>query len=246
MNQRANLGKYLLIFFSAIGLSNQSMAEDATTIYAVQIDGVHQSDFSGAYDTILSEATPMISRKYSLKALPPDQAFAAFDKCTNCCLSPANANPEFYDYPANYLVSDAINVAKIYVFSRPGTPPIVDVTSLKGRKVVARAEMPYGRTIDKAGLSLDLAANDEINIEKMKAGSADAMIAYVPDAYLAFESKRTPVFPHQKDRPVAVHPDSVICKPDTGTLVTQLNAALKKLRDAGRIKAVMGLAYIPE
>ncbi len=238
--------RYLMLIGLLFFPSNPVFAEEGIKIIAVQIDGVHQADFGGSYDVILTEASGFVDTKYTLNVMSPEKAFSEFEKCTNCCLSPVNKNSEFYNFPPSFIASDAMNIAKIYVFSKPGTPAVTDLGSLKGRKVVARSEMPYGQTVERSGLSLELAATDEANIDKLKAGSADAMIAYVPDAYMAFESKRTAVFPYVKDRPIAVHPDSVLCKPETGGFVPKLNVALGKLRQAGRIKSIMGIAYIPE
>ncbi|QDG78236.1 transporter substrate-binding domain-containing protein [Labrenzia sp. PHM005] len=199
------------------------------TIIATEIEGLHQGDGKGFYDEVLTSMTS--SFPVALKVLPPNRAAIEFERCENCCLSPANKNTDFYDYPADYLVTTAMTEAKVYIWTAPGSAPVNSLSDLAGKKVGARHGMTYGNAVESAGIKFDLASTINQSIKKLEVGRLDAFIAYVLDAYTTFEEMGKEPFPHDKANPVAVHDDSVLCKPtsETEVFVREFNAHLANM-----------------
>ena len=54
------------------------------------------------------------------------------------------------------------------------------------------------------------------------------MVAYVPDAYDAFESMKKEPFPHNKDAPIAIHADGLVCKGVAASVISSFNEHVKK------------------
>ncbi len=211
---------------------------DEIVIYGTGIDGLHQTDGQGFYDRVFSQIETDTAAR--LDVLPPKRTEMAFDACPTCCTSPANLNPEFYDYPSSFLVSDAMSEARVYIFTAPGTPALSSLSELAGLRVGTRQGMPYGTSIENAGLTLDDAPTIEANIQKLKAGRIDAFLAYTPDAYLAFEELGVDKFPHVEEAPVVVHPDALVCKPspETEAYLAEFNASLADLIASGQLDAL--------
>lgn len=196
-------------------------------IYAIDIPGLHDKQGGGIYDKPINEA--LVSKgKATLKVLPPARAEKSFAGCSNCCLSPANLNPEFYDYGSEVVQTEPMGVAQIHIFSQPGAPVITSLDELKGKKIGVRNGMPYGKSFDAAGLKTNATSDIGKNIAKLEAKRIDAMVAYVPDAYDAFEAAGKEPFPHAKESPVAVHPDALICRGVSQEVIDTFNAHVQK------------------
>lgn len=193
-------------------------------VYALELDGLHQSDGSGLYDKHFLPDNADIK----LIVLPPTRAQVEFANCIACCLSPINKDPNFYDVPAASKQSSPLNVARVYAFTAPNSPPISSLTELKGKVVGAMKGIPYGKEIESAGLNLQLANSIMTNIKKLKAKRLDAFIAYTPDAYFVFDEMKEPEFSHDKDNPLAVHPDAVVCKGVSDEFMAKLNSAIDR------------------
>ena len=215
----------------SLALSNVSISTAAAgdvKVFAVEIEGLHQKDGKGEYDSVLADVGSKISTSIDIEVLPPARSFKEFESCTDCCISPANKNPDFYEYADGYIESVPMNTAKIYIWSAPGSDVISGLSDLKGKKVGIRSGMPYGNKFESASLDVQAAPTIEANIRKLKAGRIDAFIAYVPDAWMAFESEGIDPFPHDAANPISVHPDAVLCKQNekTESFVAEFNKAL--------------------
>lgn len=216
--------KHLLAFVCLISLFVSSHAE--VSIYALNIPGLHQKDGNGEYDNIIHKAV-VRSGKAKVIVLPPARAESEFSNCTNCCISPANKNPDFYDYGADAIETAPMSIAKVYIFTGKGKKQINNLDALKGKKVGARIGMPYGKKIDASGIKLKLVSEIQTNIKKLNSGRIDAFVAYVPDAYAAFETLNIPVYPHDKENPIAIHPDSLVCRGTGADFIKDFNSAIK-------------------
>ncbi|MFT7374148.1 MAG: hypothetical protein ACI8VC_000203 [Candidatus Endobugula sp.] len=215
--------KYFFLIAALIISSTTAQAE--VSIIAIAIPGLHQNDGNGEYDQIIRKSV-VDKGLASIGVLPPSRAEQKFESCTNCCLSPANTNKDFYDFGTDVLVSKPMSTAKIYIFTAKETAPLDSLDDLKGKKVGVRNGMPYGKTFDTAGLNTKSVSTIELNINKLDSGRIDAMVSYVPDAYAAFESLGIPPFPHNKDKPIAVHPDSLVCKDVPQSFIDTFNSSL--------------------
>ena len=224
----------------AISLAPQVIAAEVN-IYGLDIPGLHQKDGNGVYDQVIG-ALQKEGVETKLSVMPPNRAFKMLENCASCCVSPANKSAEFYEYGQDYVTTDAMFTAKIFAWTLPDTPPISDLSDLKGKKVGARTGMPYGKSIDKSGVKLALVPTIETNIKKLKSGRIDAFIAYTPDAFTAFENSGEAVFSHANQKPLAEHPDQVLCKksPETEAFVKSFNNALSNMSQNGSLANIVG------
>ena len=174
-----------------------------------------------------------------LSVMPPT-VLKMLGKCASCCITPANKNAEFYEYGDNYLTTDAMFTAKIFAWTLPDAPEISNLSELNGKKVGARTGMPYGKSIEGSGLKLALAPTIEANIKKLKSKRLDAFIAYTPDAFTAFDNTGEKVYTHAAAKPLAEHPDQLLCKksPETEAFVQSFNSALV-MRDSGALTEII-------
>lgn len=212
----------LKTFFSAalLLLVNSAFAQ---TIIGIDIPGLHNNDGQGIYDVMIHDATGQ-----DVLIMSPARAVNAYDSCTDCCISPANKNPDFYNYGAEHIVSKPMFTAQIFIFSKPGNAIVSDVSLLKGKKVGARKGMPYGDNVESSGARFMRVDKLAKNINKLERGRLDYMIAYTPDIYDVFDTLGKEPFPHAKSEPVASHEDSLLCKdtPENRALIEKLNAGI--------------------
>lgn len=197
-----------------------------TQIIGIEIPGLHEKSGAGAYDQIINTIL-VEDGSARLEVYPPARAEHLFSKCTDCCFSPANKNPEFYDYGDDIVQTDPMSTAKIYIFTAAGQPVISNLSELKGKKVGTRFGMPYGETFDKMALKTEAAQTIKANIKKVMSGRLDAFVAYVPDAYQAFKDMNMEPLPHDRDNPVAVHDDCLVCREVSGEFIQKFNRKLK-------------------
>ena len=214
------------ILIILIALSFLPVANAQVKIIGIDIPGLHQKDGKGEYDQIINRIL-LNSNRATLKVLPPARAESAFKNCNNCCFSPANKNPEFYDFGLGYVQTKPMGVAKIYIWTRKGSSAIHNLSDLKGKKVGIRHGMPYGKTFDNSGLKTESVSTINSNILKLKKGRIDAFIAYVPDAYAAYSEMGIEPQTHAKDKPLAIHEDSLICRGVSDDFIQTFNKGLK-------------------
>ena len=124
-------------------------------------------------------------------------------------------------------MTEPMGVAKVYIFSRPNEPAVSGVGVLKGKTIGTRWGMPYGKSFDNANLEIEATSSIVTNINKLMNHRLHYMVAYVPDAYDAFESLGLEPFPHQVDVPLAVHADALVCKGNTKALVETFNNVIR-------------------
>jgi len=241
MKQITSIKNFL---FSILLLLNTSLFAEVSII-GLEIPGLHQNDGEGVYDKIVNQ-TVVRKRLANLNVYPPTRAEELFETCKNCCLTPANKNPEFYDFPSPIVETDPMNTAKIYIFVKQGAKVISKLKDLKGKEVGIRRGMPYGKSFERSKLNTHSVNTIEKNIFLTLTNRLDAFIAYVPDAYYAFRNVRVEPFPHEVSKPLAVHPDRLVCKGVSVEFINQFNKLLGDLRNSNELKKILGDNYIPE
>ncbi len=219
------MGRYFLKAVLFVFFACSQVVYAQTTIYSIEIPGMHDKDGSGGYDKIIEKSLikPGLA---TLENFPPAKAENEFSKCTNCCFSPANKNPEFYDFGDDIVKTNPMGVAKIYIFTGKGQKSISRLSDLKGKKVGIRFGMPYGKSFESAGLKTEGVPSIEQNIKKLDKGRIDAFVAYVPDAYDAFKRLGIPPYPHDVDNPIAVHEDCLVCRDVPSEVIDAFNKGL--------------------
>lgn len=222
------------LFIGSAGANENSVA-------ALQVDGLFQKDGQGLYDQVFTAVQKHAAGLIESQTVAPNRALQDFESGKVACLSPANTNTNFYKFSFATTQSKPMSVAKIYIFSKAGSAPISDLSALQGMKVGVRSGMPYGAQVTSSGLKLIEARTIEANVRKLEAGRIDAFIAYVPDAYSAFENMGIDKLPHAENTPIAVHEDALLCRNDKGgeQIVSQFNAALDELEQSGELARIL-------
>lgn len=222
---KGNTMNYNLILNSLIlGLvfltSFSSESSDAV-IAAISIDGLHQKNGNGDYDKIVKGLA-------KVRVLTPTAAEKLFTKGGADCISPANADNNFYTYSFPVITSNSMFQAKIYAYTQTGTPVLSSLSELSGKKVGIRSGMPYGNEIDSSDLKFIKARDIETNIKRLKQGQIDVFIAYWPDTDAAFDKAGISPLTHAKDSPLAVHDDQVVCRDNEAgrAVIKAVNAKL--------------------
>lgn len=230
--------KAVLYFVLLSCFAAASYAQAETRIIGIEIPGLHEKSGNGVYDKIITKAV-VEKNKGKLTVDPPARAENTFSKCTDCCFTPANDNPEFYDFGSDIVKTNPMSTAKIYIFTAKGKPALSSISDLAGKKVGIRLGMPYGKSFDGAGLKTDAARTIEANIKKLNAGRLDAFVAYVPDAYVAFEKMNMEPLPHDKANPIAVHEDCLVCRGVPADFVDNFNKALSEMEKSGELDKIL-------
>ena len=243
MHTLTRLSQFLLLLVCFFG-TNTSVAKDTLLIGTI-IPGLHQSDFLGKYDKIISlilnEQRGIVRANF-----PPARADSVFATCNSCCISPSNKNPDFHDYAAHVVTTNAFNVAKAYIFTAPGKEPLSDLSELHGKVVGVRFGMPYGKAFD-ATVKTKLAVSQmQEHIRLMELGHLDAFVAYAPDVYQMFELERIEPFPHDPEKPFAIHPDALSCKGVSEQFIDYFNQRLSELVENGTLSALLDVRYTPD
>lgn len=217
---------------------------DQVTIYGIEIPGLHQQDHLGSYDKIIKQVLSS-EQLAKLQVYPPARAQLMFAQCKkNCCFTPANKRNDFYHFDEEVIQTDAMNIAKIYIFTAKNQPTIDSLAGLQNKKVGARTGMPYGTHFENAHLTIAYVDTIEQNIKKLALGRIDAFIAYVPDAYNVFRKLNMSPLPHNIDKPIAIHQDRLVCKGVSQHFINTFNKNLTKLKQEQQLKKLLGQNYI--
>lgn len=213
-------------------------------IIGYEIPGLHQQDKAGVYDQILQKVV-IADGMAILDVYPPARAERTFKNCQNCCITPVNNNPEFYDFVGNVVSTAAINHARIYIFSPPGSEPFHSLSQLNDKVIGTRFGMPYGKTFNSADLKKIEVSDLGEHISLMKLGHIDAFLAYAPDIYDMFKEEGVTPYPHVESQPYALHPDTLVCRSVTREFVDTFNKRIKSLRQSGELQKILGDRYLP-
>ena len=229
------------LFLTAVSLP--SLAQ--VTIYAYDISGLYQLDGGGAYDSIVKELV-LDKDLGELKVLPGFRAEQEFANCRNCCITPANTNPAFYDFGSDVFATDPMNVAEIYIFSQRGSDPIVTVDQIAGKRVGIRRSMATSlkSVLDRGDFKLQPVDTIEQNVAKLDRGRIHAFIDFVPDVYLAAGEIGIEPHPHAKGKPLERHPDSLACRNVSPTFLKTFNDGLRAMKDEGELQLILGESLI--
>ena len=215
-------------------------------IIGIEIPGLHHLDgASGAYDKIINENV-LKSAQATLEVLPPARAVLEFDSCQNCCLSPVNNNPEFYDFVGAFTQTETMNYAKIYVFVKPGFATIDRISDLKDKVVGIRHGISYGKSFDQAHLNVYKVDQLDKLISMINKDHIDVFVSYAPDIFKTFTTLNIAPYPHNVARPIAVHSERMVCRDVDAEFILQFNQRLKQLKDSGELNKILGDSLLVE
>jgi ABC-type amino acid transport substrate-binding protein len=233
--------KRILLIVTATLLAGQAHA--APKIGAQAIPGVFEVDKSGDYDKVLAQiAASGVPLDYVVVA--PGRAEAEFKEGKLDCLAPADAR--FWTTQEKLVNSEPLNVAKIFLFSRPGEGPYTSLDPLKGKRLGARRGLPYGPKLAASGVVPELVNEDDQNVQKLAAKRIDAFLAYVPDMWLWAADKKQPLPNHDKNTPFDVHRDALLCRdtPEVRAYLKSFDAQVSKMRSSGELQKLLGPSFV--
>jgi hypothetical protein len=239
----------LVLTLLSLAAAGPSLAAAGPRLVAQTIPGLFTGDGTGAYEEIYQALQQQAGGTLpKLEVIEPGLAIALYQKGTVECQTPANANPDFYPVKFATQQSKPMNVAKIYIFSKPGTEPYDSLDALKGKKIALREGFSYGSEVNDAGLETEYSLSIEANIKKLLDDRVDALVDFVPDAWEAFANYKMAPLPHRADKPVAVHEDAFVCRdtPETRAFLETINRGLDALKASSALQKILGPSYIPQ
>ena len=226
--------KYYLLFIKMIflyfNLIHYCYADSKVKILTLEIPGLHQEHHNGYYDKIINEI--LIKPGFAvLTTLPIKRGIMAFEnQCEKCCISPANMDPNFHPYQGTqYLQTDPMGIAKAFVFTPIGELAIKSLKELKGKNIGVTRGVHYGKEFEQMKLKTFAVKDISQNINKVNLKRIDAFIAYSPDVYLAFKKLGIKPFPHEKNSPIAIHYERLVCKGVELSFINLFNRELAQM-----------------
>lgn len=209
---------------------------------AYKIPGLFEKDRTGTYDKIISHLSKILDKPIIYEVLPPGQLEYQFQRKKLDCVIPLDRR--FWHMNGNFINSEPLNIAKVYIFSRIGEGPYTRIDQIKDKKIGARIGIPYGPKADN--LKLELAQTDDQNVQMLNAKRIDVFLAYFPDMLL-WKNTHTLSLPNHSITPLDIHNDAFLCKdtPETRKFLTSFNAAVVKIRQSGELKQMLGNVFVP-
>ncbi|MCD9461091.1 transporter substrate-binding domain-containing protein [Marinibactrum halimedae] len=233
---KVTLVKVAVLLFVVYLFLYCSLSVGQVTIYGIEISGLHQKNGEGIYDKIIHEAV-VRPEKVSIIVNPLSRARHFFQKCDNCCISPSNLSYEAENFSSDGLLqTQPFNLAKAYVFVKPGQPAVSRLTDLQGKRVGVSHGMFYGTAFAQAALSTEAVQKVEQNIKKLQQGRIDVFIAYVPDVYFAFQNLQIEPYPHDVSMPIVTQQESLVCRGVVPEFIENFNEKIEYLKSVGRIE----------
>lgn len=234
-----------LTIFGALLAMMSSLSFAQVTVYAYEIPGLYQEDSNGVYDQIVTQL--IVEEGHAdLQVLPGITAEKQFRRCTNCCITPANLNPQFYRFPKEVVATDPMNVAEIYIFTKHGSTPIGDIDKIEGMRVGVRRSMITSlQSVLRSG-SFRMHPADTITqlLSELDEGTIQAYIDFVPDVYAVANDLGIEPPSHTKGMPLDRHPDALACKGVSADFIQGFNSGLQKMQDNGQLKQILGDSQI--
>jgi ABC-type amino acid transport substrate-binding protein len=232
-----------LAAFILMIMASVPAAQAAPKIVALAIPGVFEADKSGDYDKVLAKvAANGVTVDYSVIA--PGRAEADFKERKFACTMPIDVR--FWPGKEKLVNSEPMNVVKIFLFSRTGEGPYTSLDQLKGKLIGARRGIPYGPKLAASGMTPELVNEDDQNVQKLQAKRIDAFLAYVPDMWFWAKDKKQPLPNHDKDHPVDIHRDALLCHdtPENRAYIKAFDAEVVKLRASGELQKILGPSFV--
>jgi len=241
-----------IALLASLGLATCVHATEVT-IAAIDIPGLLEPGQNGAYDRILARVAELTGEKWQLNYLPAKRANAALTAEGSCAIpyDLHHFNEGGTDSKGPLIASAPINVAKVYLFSAPDSTPLGEIPDKPHFIVGVRRGLPYGQDVDHLIASHQerflFANSEDSNVRMLLSGGIGAMLAFLPDINNYYQlHPGTPALVYDKQRPIVVYKDSVVCPstPENLRLIDQINNGLTQMRSSGELKKILGQNYI--
>lgn len=220
-----------------------SMAETSIALY--KIDGIYETSGLGHYDKILAKIRDK-GLVFETRYLPVLNARHAFKDGKTDCLSPVDQAVDNFAFPV--VQTETINNAKAYVFWRKkdrATPKLEDI---EGLVVGSQRGMNYGETFENLDVTYRKAQRLDAVYKALTKRYVDVMVAYTPDIWQLYNSKKIPRISYDIEQPFLVNRDSIVCHKSASTerFVKEFNQHLRTLKDQGILQEILGISYTPD
>ncbi|MCP4107321.1 MAG: ABC transporter substrate-binding protein [Desulfobacteraceae bacterium] len=218
----------------------------AADLIAPDLTGLVTEDGIGVYQMIMKEVSKRSGVKFTEKFYPPKRAFGAFLKDENRCIY------SFTDDAAEILGKDKIissipiGVFKMYIFTKKGESALTSVSQLKGKKmagVLGLGVYNEKLKIKEAGVKLMTTENNEEAFRVLQKGRVHAIMAFLPDMNPFVDE-----LSYSPKNPLIVAYDRITChNSETGKqFIDSISPTLKKMKETGVIKKILGSFYLEE
>ncbi|HZH28547.1 MAG TPA: transporter substrate-binding domain-containing protein [Azospirillaceae bacterium] len=195
----------------------------------------------GPYFDFAQELAKRSGLQFKINLGPIARAAKTFNDGDALCLYPSITD----NVTAKYVMTQSFNWVKFFVYTRPDTPAISDLSALKGKRVGTVIGYDYGGLVQKQGLTADAAQDEETNIKKLAAGRLDALIGARQDVELALKRLKMAPLNHDATKPVYQIDDAMLCAdtPQGHAVVEKVNTAIKSMLAEGAVKPLLGDIY---
>ncbi|MCP4353158.1 MAG: transporter substrate-binding domain-containing protein [Desulfobacterales bacterium] len=218
----------------------------AVDLIAPDLTGLLTEDGIGVYQMIMKEVSKRSGVKFTEKFYPPKRALRTFLKDENRCIY------SFTDDAAEILGKDKIissaplGVFKMYIFTKKGKPALTSISQLKGKKVAGVLGLGvYNEKlkIKEAGVKVMMAENNDEAFRVLQKGRVHAIIAFLPDINPFVDE-----LSYSPKNPLIVAYDRITChNSETGKqFIDSISPTLKKMKEDGTIKKILGPLYLEE
>lgn len=233
------------IFLTLGLLAGAACVQAAPKLGAYAIEGVFEPAKTGVYDKVLTQLSKQSGLALDYAVLAPGRAEEDFKQHKLDCVIPLDSR--YWSGAGNFINTQPLNVAKIYLFSRPTEGPYTSLEQLKGKRIGARRGMPYGPKYASSGVESELVNEDDQNVQKLNAKRIDAFLAYVPDMWQWASDKKQPLPHYDQAHPFDTHADAFLCHDtaDTRAFLKVFDAAVVKMRASGELQKLLGSSYVP-
>ena len=233
--------KFLLIKLS-IGIAHADI-----NIASDNIPGILDlNDKQSPYYRFIQQVNLATDENLVVDIFPPRRAGNVFDKHTADCHFPANAD----HMPLGSVLLQTIpfNAAKAYFFAKQ--PFTADFT-LKNADIQYR--IAFRRGVSFGGLSDNLDPHIQFGVNNidqafgmLEKDRVDLVLAYLPDAhYLVTKGNGDELF-YKTSEPVFMQTEHIVCyrSKKTEIFINQANQVISHLIESGKLKDILGDAYL--
>ena len=207
-----------------------------------------ENERQGVFVELTLEIARRTRTDVALHVVPPRRALDNFANQTFAGLFPA-LDVSFEPGQKMLRTSEAIDCKEDFVFTVRGKPFLRTLADLRGKRVGITRGYPYAREVtDRPDFTLEMAASDQANIEKLLAGRLDAFVLDEKTGLKAFNLLGAlPQMQYQAGMPVSRQEVyyAFQATPEGRNLADTFSAALREMKSDGRYQAITrGITFI--
>lgn len=235
----------LLLISLTVFFRQGAGAEEPVLIVEFLKEGRVEKDGSGPFaalvDAILDETSVPTVRQ----TMPIKRTLREFAQGNDVCIVPVSFSgvKALYDWLERdrVLESEPIDVVSAHIVTRPGGPVIADPAELNGRTVMAWTGTPAAAFLAGTDVKIINVESEAGAVNLLMSKRVDAIISWVPDSFILFEKLGYGPPSVDLTRPLFVSETHFLCRktPSTTRLMAQVNAAIRTMREDGRIKSIL-------